>query len=168
MAETRHVIFDMNGTLVLRSREKIAGANLIARLTCGKYLYSRPGAVAILKILSARYRVHICTGMTTEDALECLGDAFPEWEQHITKPVLSREYTLKVSQGKSFVVVRNIPAILRAIRARSIDEVIFVDDHKSKLPHVDNKLVIIVPTISVAELVSGNVKVVNSILRTIT
>jgi len=108
------VLFDLNGTLVLRKNKKVVVRN---------------GTKEMLIRLAKHHEVYIVTSMLWRNALVCLNAIDLEWKRYI-RYVFCSDFCLPCSTHK-YKLVRNIPKIIHNLQTDP-SNVIFIDNEDFK------------------------------------
>jgi hypothetical protein len=150
------LLLDLNGTLIYRSDSELKQVPGGVHVR-GRWLYARPGAVALLEKLASRFTLLVCTSMVLHNALSCLEVISPDWQRWIRK-VLDRPYNRPdPNGGHEWDTVRDVKRILAdsELTFLRLENFIFVDNESRKCVDAPTNC-LIVPELGVAELVQRN------------
>jgi hypothetical protein len=117
----RHVLLDLNGTLIFRSKD-------------GKR-FIRPRAAECLRRLHQYYNVGIVTSMNENNTLSALDAIDRHWRRYVVN-VFSRDYTLPAPPELGlppYAAIRDVSKITVELGV-DVSELIFVDNDTYKYP----------------------------------
>ena len=136
MSHPKCYLFDLNGTLIFRTKSKNTPPEL----------HIRPHTLELLKYLSTKNsgttRIYIATSMIYKNVVPILNCIYPQWNT-IISGIFDNAYTIQApTKEYPYRTLRNVRKIAYKLNMRTTD-LIFVDNDLYKYPRGITNVIIV-------------------------